>query len=604
MLQLIKKNSALLLFFISAIVVLFLSVIANLVLSNTVTMSQDETRRRLISAAISASQAVTVEELNLYQTEDDTNTQAYQNLRERLMVLAKQHDVLFLYYVRDYGDGRMQYIVDNDTDPKTVTSPDDFYDIDADVSAALSGKIIARELGVYDEGWDGLLTAYAPMYDKDGKVSCIAGADVTDDIIVAQKRNTRALMTAQIIAILLSFCGSGLGLWLYRIKARQSESANIAKSEFLSNMSHEIRTPLNAILGMTTIGKSVDGNEKKNHAFGRIETASTHLLNVINDILDMSKIEARKFEISNAPFIFEDMVQRVTDINRYRIEDKHQQFTVTIDENIPPVIVGDDQRIAQVMTNLLSNAIKFTPDGGTIGLDVRLESEVDGIYTLLTKVTDTGIGLSAQQQAKLFTSFQQAENSTSRKYGGTGLGLAISKHIVEMMGGSIWVESEPGQGAQFLFKIMVGTAEAPQTVTNISENDLLDNEFTGKCILLAEDLEMNREIVHLLLEPSAAIIVDAVDGRDAVRKFTAEPEKYDIIFMDVQMPELDGYEATRQIRAMELVKAKNIPIIAMTANVFKDDIDKCLAAGMNAHIGKPIVLKQVLEKLRGFLIAK
>ncbi|MFP3154785.1 ATP-binding protein [Lachnospiraceae bacterium ZAX-1] len=604
MMQFIKKNGVLLLFFVSAIVVLFLSVIANIVLNNTVNMALDETRKRLVSAAISASQAVHVEDLDLYQREEDTYTPEYQLLREHLMSLAEQHNVQYLYYLRDYGDGHIQFIVDNDTDPQTSLSPDDLYDFEPDVAAALKGQIVMRDLGAYDPEWTGLLTAYVPMYDKTGAVSCVAGVDITDDILVAQKRNTSALLTAQIIALVLSLFGSGFALWLYRIKARQSESASIAKSEFLSNMSHEIRTPLNAILGMTTIGKSADGNEKKDYAFAKIEMASAHLLNVINDILDISKIEARKFELSPAPFHFEEMVQRVIDINCYRIEENHQQFTVTLDETIPSMLVGDDQRLAQVITNLLSNAVKFTPVNGTITLDVQLESKEGDTCTLLTKVCDTGIGLSKEQQAKLFTSFQQAESNTSRKYGGTGLGLSISKHIVEMMAGTIWVESKLGSGSQFFFRIKIGVAKTQETVSDILADGILANEFAGKCILLAEDVEINREIVRALLEPTAVTIVDAGDGLDAVQKFTAEPEKYDIIFMDVQMPRLDGYDATRRLRAMDIAKAKSIPIIAMTANVFKEDIDKCLDAGMDAHIGKPIDLGQVLEKLRFYLIAK
>jgi CheY-like chemotaxis protein/anti-sigma regulatory factor (Ser/Thr protein kinase) len=274
---------------------------------------------------------------------------------------------------------------------------------------------------------------------------------------------------------------------------------------------------------------------------------------------------------------------------------------VDIDAGIPPYIHSDEQRLAQVITNLLTNAVKFTPENGEIRLAARLISISRDNAEIEISVKDTGIGISAEQQAKLFTVFQQAESSIARKYGGTGLGLAISKRIVEMMEGTIQVESEPGHGSRFSFQICVGTAEAPKTIADISADSPIENAFEGKCILLAEDIEINREIVRSLLEPTAVEIVDAVNGRDAVEKFAAEPEKYDIIFMDVQMPELDGYDATRRIRAMAFEKANSIPIIAMTANVFKEDIDKCLNAGMNAHIGKPIDMGQVLEKLRLYI---
>ncbi|GHS97274.1 hypothetical protein AGMMS50276_17030 [Synergistales bacterium] len=393
----------------------------------------------------------------------------------------------------------------------------------------------------------------------------------------------------------------------------EAELAGRAKGDFLSNMSHEIRTPLNAVIGMTAVAKSAKDEKRRYECLTKIEGASRHLMGVINDILDMSKIEANKLELDRTDFNFKDMIVRVSDIVAFRVEEKHQSYSIDIDALLPSYINSDEQRLAQVITNLLTNAVKFTPENGDIHIAARLiersrgvvETEAAGteVAEIEVSVKDSGIGISEEQQAKLFTSFQQADSSTSRKYGGTGLGLAISKRIVEMMDGRIWVESEPGQGSRFSFRIRAAVAETPEAA-DLSDSKILDgggqDVFEGKCVLLAEDVEINREIVHYLLEPAIRII-DAVDGLDAVQKFTAEPEKYDIIFMDVQMPELDGYDATRQIRALGTYKAKSVPIIAMTANVFKEDVDKCLAAGMDAHIGKPIDIEQVLEKLRVYL---
>lgn len=215
----------------------------------------------------------------------------------------------------------------------------------------------------------------------------------------------------------------------------QAERSNKAKSDFLSHMSHEMRTPLNAIIGMTSIGKSASGSEKKDYAFDKIESASAHLLGVVSDILDMSKIEADKLELNPAEFDFEKMLQKVVNVVNFRLEEKRQQFHVGIDERIPDRLHGDDQRLMQVLTNLLSNAVKFTPENGSIRLDTHLVEERDGICTIQFKVSDTGIGISEDQQVRLFHSFQQADSGTARKFGGTGLGLAISKRIVEMMGG-------------------------------------------------------------------------------------------------------------------------------------------------------------------------
>jgi signal transduction histidine kinase/DNA-binding response OmpR family regulator len=513
-----------------------------------------------------------------------------------------------------------------------------------------------------------------------------------------------------------------------------AESASRSKSDFLSNMSHEMRTPMNAIIGMTLIGKRSPDIERKNYAFGKIENASTHLLGVINDILDMSKIEANKLELSPVDFDFEKMLRKVVGVIGFRVEEKFQNFSVNIDRRIPRMVVGDDQRLAQVIANLLSNAVKFTPEQGCIRLDAHLVKEEEGACTVRFEVADSGIGISEEQMAKLFNSFQQAESGTSRKYGGTGLGLAISKRIVEMMSGRIWVESALGSGSTFLFTVDLGRGteeksasllspgvnwknvrilaidDAPEireyfedigrefgvvcdTASSGAEalerlesgvkydvyfvdwkmpgldgievsrrikeigagnsvvimisgmewsfregeakeagvdtflskplfpsaivdcvNECMDkggaeevtpllwgDGFKGIRVLLAEDVDINREIVVTLLEPTGVIIECAENGAEAVKMFAAAPERYGMIFMDVQMPGMDGFEATRRIRGLGTPKAREIPIVAMTANVFREDVERCVAAGMNDHIGKPLNISDVLEMMRKYL---
>jgi signal transduction histidine kinase/CheY-like chemotaxis protein len=517
----------------------------------------------------------------------------------------------------------------------------------------------------------------------------------------------------------------------------EADGSNRAKSEFLSNMSHEMRTPMNAIIGMTSIGKSALGVDEKDYALKKIENASSHLLGVINDILDMSKIEANKLELSFLEFDFERVLQKAVNVINFRVDEKTQSFHVDIDKNIPRRIVGDDQRLAQVITNLLSNAVKFTPEGGSIRLSARFLGEENGLCAIQFDVSDTGIGINAEQQERLFSAFQQADLSTSRKFGGTGLGLAISKRIVEMMGGKIWIESEPGKGSTFFFTIqaergktelaslrnsgvkwenvrilavdddpetleffqetaknlrlscdavsgaedvmrlleqkqyydiyfvdwkmpgmngielsgkikerqpghsvviMISSAEwsviaveakaagvdrflsKPLFPSDIADcvNDCLgsggvvgensqsslQNVFEGRRVLLAEDVEINREIVLALLEPTKLEIDCAEDGQEVVRMFSEKPDYYDMIFMDVQMPEMDGYEATRRIRSYNHSRARQIPIVAMTANVFREDVEKCLAAGMNDHVGKPLDIGELLAKLQQFLPPK
>jgi signal transduction histidine kinase/ActR/RegA family two-component response regulator len=392
------------------------------------------------------------------------------------------------------------------------------------------------------------------------------------------------------------------------VQAREDALAGTkAKSAFLASMSHEIRTPMNAIIGMTAIGKSAKTFSSKDYAFTRIEDASTHLLGVINDILDISKIESGKIQIFPVAFSFKKMIDRVKSVVSQTMEANQQTFIINLDERVPDWLECDDQRLAQVITNLLSNSMKFTPKGGTIFLETFLIAECDDGYTIQFDVTDTGIGLSAEQQTKVFRSFEQAESSTVRKYGGTGLGLSISKSIVELMSGRIWVKSQLGEGSTFSFTIQAGKVTEPLE-EEFSYDDLFSTddhcgqeEFSGKRLLLVEDVDVNREIVMALLEPLGLEFVCAENGAIAVERFCANPEQFDMILMDVQMPEMDGYQATEKIRAFDHPRAKVVPIVAMTANVFSEDKDRCLLAGMNDHLAKPIEMNAVMAVLRKYI---
>ncbi len=379
-------------------------------------------------------------------------------------------------------------------------------------------------------------------------------------------------------------------------------SASKAKSDFLSNMSHEIRTPMNAIIGMTTIGMREKDPLKKDRAFGKIESASQHLLGVINDILDISKIESGKMELSLIEFSFAQMLDRVMTVITQRIDEKRQTLRVDIDPSVPERLVGDDQRLAQVITNILSNATKFTPEGGQIGFFARC-AERDGERCVLEMaVTDTGIGMTRQEQKKLFSIFQQAEAGIARKYGGSGLGLAISKRILEMMDGDIRVTSEPGKGSRFTFTARLSVPDGRDRQVVASESDeLADRDFSGRTILAVDDIQINLEIIAALLEPTGVAVDFAYNGREALDKYAADPARYDLILMDMQMPDVDGLMATRLIRALPAPEAAAVPIIAMTANVFREDIERCLEAGMNGHLGKPIEMRDVMAVLGRWL---
>jgi len=382
-----------------------------------------------------------------------------------------------------------------------------------------------------------------------------------------------------------------------------AEAASHAKSEFLSNMSHEMRTPLNAIIGMTAIGKKTDDIEGKTHALNKIGDASSHLLGMVNDILDMAKIEANRLELLSTEFHFEHMIDKVLTMIHFRADEKQQTLTVNIDKNIPRFVLGDDQRLSQVLINILWNAVKFTQVGGNIHMDILLAKKKVASCELRIEISDNGIGISPAQQAKLFGVFEQADSKAGRAYGGTGLGLAIAKRIVEMMDGKIWVDSELGKGASFIFTVFVGivsdktSQESSNGAAATGITEIKNGEFAGKHLLVAEDVEINREILLALLEDTGIKIDCAENGREAVDMVSADIEKYDMILMDLQMPHMSGLEATRFIRTLPPRKKAKIPIIAMTANVFKEDIDACLAAGMDDHLGKPLDIDKVMEKL-------
>ena len=516
------------------------------------------------------------------------------------------------------------------------------------------------------------------------------------------------------------------------------ERASRAKSDFLSRMSHEMRTPMNAIIGMTRIADKTEDVGKLKYCISMIKESASHLLALINDVLDMSKIEAGKFDLEKKPFNLERMLARISRFVVEKNDEKSVRFDVRIDVDMRACFVGDELRLSQVLTNLLSNAVKFTPDGGEIRLSVETVDADRGGAHLRFVVADTGIGMTEEQLGKLFHAFSQADESISRRFGGTGLGLAISKSIVDKMEGSIGVRSAPGDGSTFTVDVRLPQASddplpnpygrkpeeisilvadddartrealariaeryglradeaedcaravgrataardagAPYDIVFLSQrlpdadgvaaaraldglvapcaltmiapfsswNDIdarardagvrrfvtrplfpsavigavsealgeatqdggapqaqpdVAPDFSHLHILLAEDLDINREIFRALLEPTGAQIDTAENGREAVDMFAADPGRYDLLVLDMQMPEMGGCEAAQAIRAMGTPAARAVPMIAMTANVFREDIAKCIASGMNDHIGKPVDDKKLIDKIRLF----
>ncbi|MDR0648025.1 MAG: response regulator [Synergistaceae bacterium] len=379
--------------------------------------------------------------------------------------------------------------------------------------------------------------------------------------------------------------------------------ANEHKGDFLARMSHEIRTPMNAIIGMTNIvkrklGQGCEQDEILSNV-DQIESSSRHLLGLLNDILDISKIEAGKIDLTSEPVDLRRLAVTVVGIIKPRCDEKGVTFG-TLFESLPAVtFVSDSLRLRQVLINLLGNAVKFTPEGGRIEFRMECVERRDGMARVSFIVSDTGIGISEEALPKLFQRFEQGGRDISRQYGGTGLGLAISKRIVQLLGGDIAVKSKEGEGSEFSFEIWLSeSGEIPYDETAAGTLE----KFTGKRALLVDDVPINRLIARDMLESAGMSADEAPDGLAALKMFEDSPENtYDVIFMDVQMPVMNGYEAAMRIRALGRHDSRSVPIIAITANAFKEDIDEALAHGMNAHVAKPLEMEKLLEVMLRFL---
>ena len=382
-----------------------------------------------------------------------------------------------------------------------------------------------------------------------------------------------------------------------------AENANKAKTDFLSNMSHDIRTPMNAIIGMTSLIRHDAGNKAKVIEYAdKIDISSQHLLGIINDVLDMSKIEAGKTVFKYTDFSILDFITELNTIFHSQIDEKNQTLTI-IKENIRHEWVNGDQvHLMQIFSNLLSNAIKYTQEGGEIQLlaeECESNSSVYAKYRFL--VCDNGMGMSADFKDMIFDAFTRAENSLTNKIQGTGLGMAITKNLVDLMGGTIDVESEPGQGSCFeVFMDLKIAEERSASLASQAETEEQDgNILKGMRFLCAEDNELNAEILTELLKIEGAECTICENGKRALETFEQSvPGDYDMILMDIQMPVMNGYEATKAIRRSSHELAKTIPIIAMTANAFSEDIQHSLTAGMNAHISKPVDMKTLEKTIR------
>lgn len=564
------------------------------------------------------------EDFDQINDQSDEKNPLYKDISSYFNEVRTLNSTRYIYTAKKNEEGKLVYVVDGlDPDADDVRHPGDYIEDEMVpyINRAISGENVYSQ-DIIDTTWGPIFTACYPVSANHDGTGEIIGAfciemDMQSAYGMVEETNHISIICGLVAgAVLLLIC-----LYTYYVyqkskaeeqkqkqllmnAAEEADAANKAKSAFLLSMSHDIRTPMNAIIGFTNIALHQNKVSDIHDSLEKVQQSSNHLLSLLNDVLDFSRIESGKVTISPEPVDIIQLTDNVQAIMNGLLYNRDLKFEVHRENLKNPYVLADVLRIREVLVNLLGNAVKFTKDGGEITLDISSYPGADEKHIITRYVVrDNGIGMSEEFKKKLFDPFSQEDYANARTlYKGTGLGMAITKKYVEMMGGSIAVESKKGAGSTFTVEIPL---ELPEQVIPSEQKQHLHRDLTGIHVLMAEDNDLNAELATIILEDAGMIVTRAADGKEVVDLFKNQPRgTYDLILMDIMMPNMDGHQAAKAIRALGIERsdAVTIPIIALSANAFIDDIQESLDSGMNDHISKPINTEELIDTITKYIV--